>query len=88
MEALDCRWLVDAAKVVAMRPSLWTTAFRQIVALAAPGWWRRRPWVPLPDADYLRFRLVTAYGGDGDRAPEPADVATYLHWCRSLRSTT
>jgi hypothetical protein len=29
--------------------------------------------------------LVTAYGGAGDHAPEPADLISYLHWCRGMR---
>jgi len=72
---------VVAALAVARRPSLWVTAFRQVVVLARPGWWRRWPPVPAPDRDYLRFRLQTAYG-DPDRLPAPADVVSYLHWCR------
>ena len=58
---------------------------RQLFRLAAPGWWRRPPFLPLPDPDYLRFRLQTAYGDDR-RAPDPADVITYLHWCRQWPS--
>ena len=76
---------VAAAAAVARHPSLWPTAVRQALVLAAPGWWRRRPFLPLPSPDYLRFRLQTAYGGDGDRAPEPDDLVTYLRWCRALR---
>jgi hypothetical protein len=53
--------------------------------LAAPGWWRRPPFLPLPAPDYLRFRLQTAYGGDGDRVPDPEDLVTYLRWVRNLR---
>jgi hypothetical protein len=56
---------------------------RQVVVLAPPGWWRRRPHLPLPDEAYLRFRLQTAYG-DPEHAPDPDDVITYLHWCRAL----
>jgi hypothetical protein len=74
-----------AAWAVLLRPSLWSTAVRQLFRLAAPGWWRHRPFLPLPDPDYLRFRLQTAYG-DEQRAPEPADVITYLHWCRQWPS--
>ena len=48
------------------------------------GWWRRAPFLPLPDPAYLRFRLETQYGGD--REPDPADLVTYLHWCRSVRT--
>jgi hypothetical protein len=61
---------------------LWGTAARQVVVLARPGWWRRWPLLPLPDQAYLRFRMVTHYG-DPDHAPEPADVVSYLQWCRS-----
>jgi hypothetical protein len=61
---------------------LWPAALRQAGRLAPPGWWRRRPFLPLPDADYLRFRLETQYGTDG--VPDPSDVVVYLRWCRDL----
>ena len=57
---------------------------RQLFVLAAPGWWHRRPFLPLPDREYMRFRMVTQYG-DPDHGMEPADVVAYLHWCRSYR---
>jgi hypothetical protein len=63
-------------------PALWMTAIVQLGRLAAPGWWRRLPFLPLPDRDYLRFRMITAYG-DPEREPEPADLVTYLEWCRA-----
>lgn len=74
-------WLVPAAAAVAVRPRLWGTALRQLRALAEPGWFRRRPHLPLPPASYLRFRLVTAYG-DPEATPTSADVVHYLSWCR------
>ncbi len=70
---------------VAGRPSLWGTAARQAHSLARPRWWRRPPFLPLPDAAYVRFRVVTQYGGTGDRAPVPADVLNYLSWCKACR---
>jgi hypothetical protein len=70
------------AWAVVRRPTLWGVAIGQVVRLARPGWWRRAPFLPLPDAEYLRFRLVTAYG-DPTRVPAPADVVAYLHWCRA-----
>ncbi len=79
---MSARWLVGAAGAVLVRPSLWFTALRQLFVLARPGWWRRRPFLPVPDEAYLRFRLQTAYG-DPTRQPDPADVITYLHWCRT-----
>jgi hypothetical protein len=48
--------------------------------MIAPGWWRRWPFLPVPDADYVRYRMETAYGST--RPPEPDDVITYLEWCR------
>jgi len=61
---------------------------RQLLRLAPHGWWRRAPFLPLPARDYLHFRMVTAYGGDGDPdlvpdADPAADLVTYLEWCRS-----
>jgi hypothetical protein len=79
---LDGRWLRSAAAALARHPSLWLTAVRQALVMATPGWWHRRPFLPLPPTDYLRFRLQTAYGGAGERPPEPDDLVTYLHWCR------
>ena len=66
---------------VGSRPGLWPTALRQMRRTAAPGWYRRSPFLPLPSGEYLRFRLVTQYGDVGHR-PEPHDVVNYLSWCR------
>jgi hypothetical protein len=79
----DGAWLWAAVRAVAWHPGLWPTAGRQALVLAAPGWWRRRPFLPLPAPDYLRFRMQTAYGGEGDRPPDPDDLVTYLRWCRA-----
>ena len=81
------RWAWSATTAVARHPSLWATALRQALVLAAPGWWHRRPFLPLPAPEYLRFRLQTAYGGEGDRDPDPDDLLTYLRWCRDQRSS-
>ena len=79
-------WL-PAVWAVLVRPSLWGVAVAQVATLARPGWWRRRPFLPLPDREYLRFRMLTAYG-DPDHRPEPADVVAYLHWCRAWPRVT
>jgi hypothetical protein len=81
------RWILGAAVAVLQHPSLWITAIGQIRRLAPRGWWHRAPFLPLPDPGYLRFRLVTAYGGDG-ADPRPADLITYLHWCRAWPEVT
>ena len=80
--------LLGAVATVARHPHLWGTALRQARLLARPGWWRRPPFLPVPDPDYLRFRLLTAYGGDGTAVPEPADLVAYLTWCRAFPYVT
>jgi hypothetical protein len=70
---------------VARRPSLWPTAIRTAATLAPRGWWRRPPFLPVPDRAYLRFRAVTQYG-DADRRPDPDDVIQYLTWCATMRA--
>lgn len=80
---MTARWWWQVTLAVLVRPGLWATAVGQVLRLARPGWWRRPPFVPLPDPDYLRFRLETQYGSDRD--PVPGDVITYLHWCRGFR---
>jgi hypothetical protein len=71
-----------AGLAVAARPSLWPVAARQARRLARAGWWRRPPFLPVPDPSYLAFRLETQYGA-ADARPEPADVVAYLRWCRA-----
>jgi len=74
-------WWLPVGLAVAGAPRLWLTALRQVVRLAPRGWWHRWPLLPLPDRDYLRFRLQTMYGGEG-RPPDAADVLAYLSWCK------
>jgi len=79
---MPSRWWVRAGLAVARRPGLWPTAATQAVRLARPGWWRRAPFLPLPDHDYVRFRLQTAYGPHGQPARD--DLVAYLTWCREF----
>ena len=85
--ALALATLVPAARAVAGHPELWLTALRQLRLLTPDRWWRRAPFLPVPDAAYLRFRMETAYG-DGGHAPEAHDVVTYLRWCRAWPHVT
>lgn len=43
------------------------------------GWYRRFPFLPLPDRAYLRWRMYTAYGDEGF-VPPPDDVERYATW--------
>ncbi len=75
-------WFLRVASSLVVHPSLWLVAVRQALRLAPRGWWHRAPYLPVPDEGYLRFRMVTQYG-DPDRPPEPADLVSYLRWCRA-----
>jgi hypothetical protein len=77
---LPVRAFLPAAARVAIAPSLWGTAARQLVATSPRGWWRRPPFAPRPDPAYLRFRTETAYGPDA--RPAPHDLVAYLRWCK------
>jgi hypothetical protein len=66
----------------AAHPSLWPAAISQAWRLAAPGWWRRWPPRPEPDAAWWRFRMETAYGGRGDGVPSAEDIRAFLRWIR------
>lgn len=66
---------------VARRPKLWSTAAVEAGRMAPSGWWRRRPFLPLPDPRLVRFRAVTQYG-DPEHALVGSDVVTWLEWCR------
>lgn len=78
----DARWWWASAMALLRHPDLWVTAISAALRLAAPGWWRRRPFLPLPDPDYLAFRLETQYGRT---EPRPTDLLTYLRWLRRER---
>lgn len=67
---------------LATEPGLWPTALSQMRRFAPDGWWRRRPFLPLPDQELIRFRASTQYG-DPERLPTGEDVVTWLRWCRS-----
>lgn len=68
---------------VLRRPRLWPAAIGSMRRMAAPGWWRHWPPVPLPAPEYLRFRTLTNTGVEG--APSSADVLAFLKWSGSFR---
>ncbi|MDP9463178.1 MAG: hypothetical protein M3P52_01030 [Actinomycetota bacterium] len=77
--------VVRCAALVATRPWLWMTALRQYRAGLPRRWWARRPFLPIPPGDYVRFRLQTQYGA-ADHRIEAVDVLNYLSWCKLHRA--
>ncbi len=69
----------STAIAVLRRPLLWPTAVGATLAFAPSDWWRRAPFLPVPDDELIRWRIATAYGrDDADLAAE--DVVAYLEW--------
>lgn len=75
--------LLAGAVGVLLRPWLWATALRLAFQAVPRGWWRESPRVPRPDADFIAFRVSTAYGEAG--TPRAAELVEYLEWVRAHR---
>jgi hypothetical protein len=69
----------STAFAILKRPQLWVAAFGALLAFARPGWWRRAPFLPVPDDELIRWRTATAYGSD-DVDLVSNDVVAYLEW--------
>lgn len=74
---------VRAGWAVAHHPALWLTALVQFRRLLPDGWWRRPPFLPVPDGDLLAFRATTQYG-DPDHRLETDDLVAWLWWCKAV----
>ena len=70
--------LALAARAV-VRPALAAALVRVAWRFRALKWWRRPPFLPLPEREYVRWRMYTAYG-DGDAIPPAEDVIRYARW--------
>jgi hypothetical protein len=46
-------------------------------------WWQRAPFLPIPDREYLEWRLHTAYG-DELSLPPVEDVVRFARWRRRI----
>jgi hypothetical protein len=77
--------VLACATALLRRPHLWPIAMREYVAMVPRRWWARRPFLPVPPRDYVRFRLQTQYGS-GQHHIAPEDVLNYLSWCRLQRA--
>jgi hypothetical protein len=81
---------ISVIAAVAVRPRLWPVSLATMWRMTPNRWWLQAPHVPVPDSHFLRFRLITMYGGDGSGDPRRigTDVVAWLDWCRSWKSTT
>lgn len=63
----------------AVRPSLARDLLRVAWRFRSRRWYARRPFLPLPDREYVRWRMHTAYGDHG-ALPPADDVIRYARW--------
>ena len=73
-------------RLVLRRPWLIPALLQMGWASRRRDWYARPPFLPLPSARYLQWRMETAYG-DSQADPPPADVARFLKWARRLRKS-
>jgi hypothetical protein len=64
-----------------LRPRLALDLVRTAWAFRRRGWWKRLPFLPLPDPEYLRWRMYTAYA-DESAVPPAEDVVRFARWRR------
>ena len=72
------------AGLAVRRPTLLPLLVGAAWAFRARGWWRRPPFLPLPPAGYLRWRMETAYG-DPDATPPDDEMERFLRWAARMR---
>jgi hypothetical protein len=77
-------WLALTGKLGAravINPRLALDLLATAWAFRRRGWWRRAPFLPLPDRTYVRWRMYTAYA-DEDAVPPVDDVIRFARWRR------
>lgn len=75
-------WSVLRAAV--RRPGMIPDLLAAAWAFRRRGWYRRPPFLPLPSAAYLRWRMDTAYG-DPEAVPSADELRRFLRWTRTMR---
>lgn len=61
------------------RPRLAADLIRIAWRFRSTSWYRRFPFLPIPDSNYLRWRMYTAYG-DYSAVPSVTDIERYARW--------
>jgi hypothetical protein len=64
-----------------LNPRLALDLLRTAWAFRRRRWWRQAPFLPLPDREYLRWRMYTAYA-DEAAVPPSEDVVRFARWRR------
>jgi hypothetical protein len=77
-------WLGLSLRLTAralVNPVLARDLLRAMWAFRSRTWWRKPPFLPLPDRAYLSWRMYTAYGEES-AIPSVQDVIGFARWRR------
>ncbi|HXS25227.1 MAG TPA: hypothetical protein VN719_13400 [Gemmatimonadales bacterium] len=77
-------WLRLSARLAVraiVNPRLAIDLLRTAWAFRRREWWRKPPFLPLPDRTYLAWRMYTAYA-DENAVPPIEDVIRFARWRR------
>lgn len=66
-----------------INPHLGMDLLRLVWSFRARDWYRKPPFLPLPPAQYIRWRMFTAYG-DEEAVPPAEDVVRFARWRRRV----
>ncbi len=76
------RLTLDLALRAAVKPRLAVALARVAWRFRSRNWYAQFPFLPIPDATYVKWRMHTAYG-DYDAVPSANDVEQYALWATS-----
>lgn len=79
-------WIILALRLAlrcVSHPSLAIDLLRVAWRFRSRDWYRRPPFLPLPDPTYMHWRMYTAFG-DGNAVPSADDVARYARWASRI----
>lgn len=85
-ERAPATWLHLAFKLAlraCLNPLLAVDLTSMVWAFRARDWYRRPPFLPVPPAEYTRWRMYTAYG-DEAAVPPVGDVIRFARWRREI----
>lgn len=77
-------WFRLTARLTAralVNPRLAFDLLRTGWAFRRRDWWRKPPFLPIPDRTYLKWRMYTAYA-DENAVPPAEDVIRFARWRR------
>jgi hypothetical protein len=74
----------NAAPLLIHRPALIREAMSTWKSVVPRRWWRRSPFLPVPDRNWIAFRMETAFG-DSAAVPDVEALHEVLAWSAAFK---